>query len=267
MSDDVRRSRWRSAKRARPGGGCCSSSSASRSAWPPSWRCGRSSRASAASSGSEARTLIAADVLISHQPRLDAGGARSSSTAASRRPARTRADRNGRDADDGAAGRSSRARSRGWWSCGPFSRRFRSTARSSSRAAWPYPHALLEHHGALVRPELLTALGAQGRRPDRRSASRRSPFAASSRTSPAAASASSASGRASSSTTPICRRPVCWRFGSRARRVLLVRVPEARIEPLVTALRRDFKDEFVNARSYRAPTTRSARTSIAPRTT
>jgi putative ABC transport system permease protein len=41
-------------------------------------------------------------------------------------------------------------------------------------------------------------------------------------------------------------------FGSRARRVLLVRLPEARIDPLVKALRSDFKDDFVTARSFRS---------------
>lgn len=41
-------------------------------------------------------------------------------------------------------------------------------------------------------------------------------------------------------------------FGSRARRVLLVKVPEPAIKDLVTALRNDFKDEFVSARSYRS---------------
>ncbi len=41
-------------------------------------------------------------------------------------------------------------------------------------------------------------------------------------------------------------------LGSRARRVLLVRAPDDRIEPLVAALRADFKQEFVNARSYRS---------------
>jgi putative ABC transport system permease protein len=41
-------------------------------------------------------------------------------------------------------------------------------------------------------------------------------------------------------------------FGSRVRRVLLVRVPdESRIKPLVDALRDDLKDQFVNARSFR----------------
>ncbi len=39
--------------------------------------------------------------------------------------------------------------------------------------------------------------------------------------------------------------------GSRVRRVILVRIPEARIEPLVDALRAEFREEFVSARSYR----------------
>jgi putative ABC transport system permease protein len=42
------------------------------------------------------------------------------------------------------------------------------------------------------------------------------------------------------------------RFGSRARRVLLVRVPENQVKSLVETLRQDFRDEFVNARSFRA---------------
>jgi len=41
-------------------------------------------------------------------------------------------------------------------------------------------------------------------------------------------------------------------FGSRARRVLLVRVPEDRIAALVTALRNEFRDQYINARSYRS---------------
>ncbi|MGE3507281.1 MAG: ABC transporter permease [Vicinamibacterales bacterium] len=40
--------------------------------------------------------------------------------------------------------------------------------------------------------------------------------------------------------------------GSRARRVLLVKLPEARIQPLVRQLRADFKDQFVNARGFRS---------------
>jgi putative ABC transport system permease protein len=41
-------------------------------------------------------------------------------------------------------------------------------------------------------------------------------------------------------------------FGSRSRHVLLVKLPEARVQPLVTTLQNDFKEEFISARSYRA---------------
>jgi putative ABC transport system permease protein len=41
-------------------------------------------------------------------------------------------------------------------------------------------------------------------------------------------------------------------FGSRARRAMLVKMPEAGVEGLVKALREDFKDEFINARSFRS---------------
>ena len=41
-------------------------------------------------------------------------------------------------------------------------------------------------------------------------------------------------------------------FGSRARRAMLVKVPEDRVEPLVKNLRGDFKDEFINTRSFRS---------------
>ena len=41
-------------------------------------------------------------------------------------------------------------------------------------------------------------------------------------------------------------------FGSRARRAMLVKVPEARVDTLVKALREDFKDDFINTRSFRS---------------
>jgi putative ABC transport system permease protein len=41
-------------------------------------------------------------------------------------------------------------------------------------------------------------------------------------------------------------------FGSRVRRVLLVKVPERRVPTLLRQLRQDFRDDFVNARSFRA---------------
>ena len=40
--------------------------------------------------------------------------------------------------------------------------------------------------------------------------------------------------------------------GSRARHQLLLKVPEERIQPLVKTLRQDFKDDFINTRSFRA---------------
>ena len=57
-----------------------------------------------------------------------------------------------------AAGGSDEEPWRGWSSCGPSSRGSRSTARSDCEGGQPYSHALLRNHGALVRPELLTAL-------------------------------------------------------------------------------------------------------------
>src|ERR1700722_9363903 len=41
-------------------------------------------------------------------------------------------------------------------------------------------------------------------------------------------------------------------FGSRARRIVLVRLDEGSIQPLVRALRSDFREQFVSARSYRS---------------
>ena len=48
-------------------------------------------------------------------------------------------------------------------------------------------------------------------------------------------------------------------FGTRAERQLLVRVPEARIEPLVEQLREPLRDQFVRVRSYRRTEDRIAR--------
>src|SRR5262249_10651729 len=41
-------------------------------------------------------------------------------------------------------------------------------------------------------------------------------------------------------------------LGSRARRVLLVRAPDAEIDSLVRDLRRDFREQYIGARSYRS---------------
>ena len=114
-----------------------------------------------------------------------------------------------------------------------------------------YSHALLQRHGVLVRPELLTALGMK-------------------------VGDSLTIGKATFTirgviTTEPGRRVGGFSLGprvlidyddlastgllsvgSRARHVLLVRVPEARIQPLVAALRSDFREQFVAARSYRS---------------
>ena len=114
-----------------------------------------------------------------------------------------------------------------------------------------YSHALVEQHGVLVRPELLSALGvAVGDRiviglvpftirgvianePGRRVGD----FSLGPRVIVDFADLPSTG---------------LLSLGSRARRVLLARVPDDRIAPLVEALHGDFKDDFVSARSYRS---------------
>lgn len=114
-----------------------------------------------------------------------------------------------------------------------------------------YSHALLEHHGVLVRPELLTSLnvavgeqiaigmstftirGVIAREPGRGVGD----FSLGPRV---------LIDHADLDSTGLLS------FGSRARRVISVKAPEDRIAPLVRALRADFKDEFINTRSYRS---------------
>jgi putative ABC transport system permease protein len=114
-----------------------------------------------------------------------------------------------------------------------------------------YSYAMLQNRGALVRPELLTALGVKvgdalligkasftirgliTKEPGRRVGD----FSLGPRV---------LIGYEEMAATGLIS------VGSRARRVLLVKVPEGRIEPLVSALRSDLAEEFVNARSYRA---------------
>ena len=79
---------WRCARRGRRGGGCCSSSSASPSASRRSSRCGRSFRASAASSDAKRRSLIAADVLISTNRDWTPEARADDRSAPARKPAR-----------------------------------------------------------------------------------------------------------------------------------------------------------------------------------
>ena len=85
--------------------------------------------------------------------------ARADDRSTARRGRQHRSDRNDRDADDGAAGGSSRRRSRRWSSCAPSRAAFRSTARWTLQAADATRTRCSSNHGVLVRPELLTALG------------------------------------------------------------------------------------------------------------
>jgi putative ABC transport system permease protein len=114
-----------------------------------------------------------------------------------------------------------------------------------------YAHSLVEHRGAIVRPELLTSLnvavgdqivigqalftirGLVTREPGR--------------------------GMGEFSLGP--RVIIDYddlpatgllTFGSRARRVMMVKMPDDRVEPLVRALRADFRDDFINTRSFRS---------------
>jgi putative ABC transport system permease protein len=114
-----------------------------------------------------------------------------------------------------------------------------------------YSHALVEHHGVLVRPELLAALavnvgdaivigqttftirGVIANEPGRRVGD------------------FSLGPRVIVDYDDLASTGLLS-LGSRARHVLLVRVPDDRIEPLVEALHGDFKEEFITARSYRA---------------
>jgi putative ABC transport system permease protein len=113
-----------------------------------------------------------------------------------------------------------------------------------------YSHALVAHHGVLVRPELLTTLdvkvgdqitigqtaftirGLLVREPGRMGGFSLGP-------------------RVLIDYDDLPSTGLLG-FGSRAGRQLLVKVPEDRIEPLVRDLRRDVREEFVNVRSYRS---------------
>jgi putative ABC transport system permease protein len=115
----------------------------------------------------------------------------------------------------------------------------------------PYSHALVQHHGVLVRPELLTSLGVQlgdqiaiGQaaftirgvivsEPGRR------------------IGGFSLGPRVLIDYDDLASTGLLG-FGSRADRRLYVKVPDDRLEPLVRTLRQDLKDDFINTRSYRS---------------
>jgi putative ABC transport system permease protein len=115
----------------------------------------------------------------------------------------------------------------------------------------PYSHALLEGHGTLVRPELLTALGLKV---GDRLVIGQAPFTI-------RGVIANEPGRGAGQFNLGPRVLVDYddlpstkllSFGSRAGRVLLVRVPDDRVPALVRDLRQELRDEFANARSYRS---------------
>jgi len=114
-----------------------------------------------------------------------------------------------------------------------------------------YSYALLQQHGVLVRPELLTALGLKVG--DQLSIGQavfviRGVIT----TEPGRRVGGFSLGPRVLIDYDDLPSTGLINVGSRARHVLLVRVPEDRIEPLVRALRLDFREQYIGARSYRS---------------
>ena len=115
----------------------------------------------------------------------------------------------------------------------------------------PYSHSLLEHHGTLVRPELLAALGVKvgdsitigttafvirgvvANEPGRN------------------LGAFSLGPRVFVDFDDVQSTGLLV-FGSRARHVLLARVPDDNLDAMVGAINQDFTEDYISARSYRA---------------
>jgi putative ABC transport system permease protein len=115
----------------------------------------------------------------------------------------------------------------------------------------PFVHALVEGHGAIVRPELLTALGVK--------VGDSVVIGQTTFTIRAVLAREPGRGVGGFSLGP--RMLIDYAdlpstgllaFGSRAGRQLQAKVPDDRVDALVRALRRELRDEFVNVRSYRS---------------
>jgi putative ABC transport system permease protein len=113
-----------------------------------------------------------------------------------------------------------------------------------------YSHALVENRGAIVRPELLTALGVKVGDSIVIGQSTFTIRAVLVRE-PGRVGGFSLGPRVLIDYADLPGTGLLG-FGSRAGRQLLVKVPEDRIEPLVRALRQDLRQEFATARSYRS---------------
>ncbi|MGE3955151.1 MAG: ABC transporter permease [Vicinamibacterales bacterium] len=199
--------------------------------------------------GSEAKSLIAADVLIStNRPwtpetratierRLGEYGALASSESVET-PTMIRPADSGRDV---ARMSELRAVQPGFPLYGTLTLQGGAT----------YSHDLLKGRGVLVRPELLTALGVQV---GDRITIGQVPFTIRGviQDEPGRRVGDFSLGPRVLIDFADLADTGLLTFGSRARSVILVKLPDPQVEPLVTRLKADFKDTFVNARSYRA---------------
>jgi putative ABC transport system permease protein len=115
----------------------------------------------------------------------------------------------------------------------------------------PYSHTLLEAHGVVVRPELLTALGV--------AVGDRIVIGQATFTIRAVLAKEPGRGMGGFSLGPRVLMDYAdlpstglLSVGSRAGRQLLAKVPEARIDGLVRSIRQELRSEFANVRSYRS---------------
>ena len=198
----------------------------------------------------EARTTLAADVLVQSNAAVDAPRSEPNSISSSSRASGRGANRIDRDRHDGACrSRARRSRRmvelRGVQAGYPF---YGTLALQNGQS---YSHALLENAGALVRPELLAQLGVEGRRqdPDRRPAVHHS------------RSDRSGAGAACRWIQPRfavlidfadMQRTGLLSFGSRANYQLLLKVRQDDADRLTRDVSRELRDRFVNARSFRS---------------
>ena len=113
-----------------------------------------------------------------------------------------------------------------------------------------YSHALVEHHGALVRPELLTSLGVavgDGILIGNATFTIRGLITRE----PGRIGGFSLGPRVIIDYADVPSTGVLS-FGSRAGRQLMVKLPDEKIDPLVRTLRAELREAFVNVRSYRS---------------
>ena len=203
----------------------------------------------------EARTLIGGDILISTEPRRGrrVGSRRASIARLAGEPVAPARTRCRRDADDGAAG----GRAEGRRADGGAARRRAGFPLYGEREAADgqrYSHALLEQHGVLVRPELLRSSTS---RSATRSSIGRTTFVIRGvhrqRAGPPQRRVQPRAARARSTAHDLLVDAGLLGFGSRA--TYQLHAPgrrSAASSRAGTSAARDFKDRFVNVRSFRS---------------